>query len=195
MPDRAQLTAAEATIQQNPNAMSIDQDQFTVLWTKASRLVAAYIASAVPGFHDTEDILQEVALVISRRRADYDPSRPFENWAIGIAKLQILKHIREKSKDKAALFDASLLEQFTEQYETMGDELKLRQQLLGVCLQEVKGRGREAIELRYKKNVSGVAIAQRLDISHSALRTLLHRVRESIRRCIERRLGQQSGVS
>lgn len=168
--------------------LGLDHDQFAVLWTKAQRLVAAYIASAVPRLHDAEDILQEVALVISQRRNDYDASLPFENWAVGIAKRQILKHFRESAGQKTALFDDALLEQFTQHYEAISDELKTRQQVLGACLQELKGRGREAIEQRYVGELTGEAIAARLGISHGSMRMLLHRVRESIRLCVERRL-------
>ena len=174
---------------------TIDPHQFTVLWTKAHRLVAAYIHAAVGSFHDAEDILQEVALVASQKRAEYDPSRPFENWAVGIAKLQILKHFRESSKEKSALFDASLLEKFTATYESMGDELNSRSRLLTTCLQEVKGRGRKALELRYMQNQSGETIAEQLQMTHGAMRTLLHRVRESIRQCVERRLKQQEATT
>ena len=173
---------------------SIDHHQFTVLWTKAHRLVAAYIHSAVGSFHDAEDILQEVALVASQKREEYDPARPFENWAVGIAKLQILKHFRTCSKEKAALFDASLLEKFTAAYESMGDELTARQQLLDHCLQQIKGRGRKALDMRYMQNLSGEAIAQQLQMTHGSLRTLLHRVRESIRQCVERQLKQQESA-
>jgi RNA polymerase sigma-70 factor (ECF subfamily) len=175
--------------------LGIDHDQFAVLWTKAQRLVAAYIASAVPRFHDAEDILQEVALVVSQRRGDYDSAQPFENWAVGIAKRQILKHFREASSQKTTLFDDALLEKFTQQYETISDELKTRQQLLAACLQEVQGRGREALELRYVGDQSGEAIAARLGMSHGSMRMLLHRVRESIRLCVERRLQRVEGAT
>ena len=174
---------------------TIGQDEFAVLWTKAQRLVAAYIAAAVPSFHDAEDILQEVALVLSRRRNDYDPALPFENWAVGIAKRQIQKHFRKSTTRAPVLLDSSLLEQFSRVYEAMTDELKGRQELLADCLKLVEGRGRRTLEMRYAKNLTGDEIAQQLGISHGAVRILLHRVRETIRDCVDRQQQRMERTS
>lgn len=168
----------------------LDREQFAALWAKSQRLIAAYIAGAVSSFHDAEDIMQEVALVVARRHADYNPSLPFENWAIGIAKRQIQSYFRKSAVRSPMLLDSALLEQFTKVYESLADDLKLRQELLADCVKQVEGRSREALELCYRRNLRGEEIAQQLGISHSAVRTLLHRVRGALKNCVDRRQHQ-----
>ena len=43
-----------------------DQELFTRHWTQASRMVADYISALVPNFHEAEDLLQNVAVVLLR---------------------------------------------------------------------------------------------------------------------------------
>jgi RNA polymerase sigma-70 factor, ECF subfamily len=49
---------------------------FMRLWTTAQPAVAGYIRSLIHGT-DADDVLQETALALFRRFADYDPARPF----------------------------------------------------------------------------------------------------------------------
>ncbi len=87
-----------------------DSEQLTVEWTKAQPVVAAYISSLVPDFHDAEDILHQVAVTLVQKFDQYDRQRPFVAWAIGIAKYEVLKHRRKIATDKH-VFGNDLVEQ------------------------------------------------------------------------------------
>ena len=73
-------------------------EELTVYWVQAQPLVLSFIASLVPDFKEADDILQNVALVTTRRFAEYDRQRPFVAWAIGIAKDEIENYRRKKGK-------------------------------------------------------------------------------------------------
>ena len=60
---------------------------------------------------------------------------------------------------------------------------------LKVCLDEVEGRGSEALARRYQSRESSAAIGAALGISEANVRVLLHRVRTALRKCIQRRIG------
>ena len=64
-------------------------EQLTVQWAQSQPLIAAFISSLVPDFHDADDILQNVAVVTVRKYEQFDPNRSFVAWAIGIAKNEI----------------------------------------------------------------------------------------------------------
>jgi DNA-directed RNA polymerase specialized sigma24 family protein len=68
------------------------KEQITVQWAQSQPLIAAFISSLVPDFHDADDILQNVAIVTVRKYEQFDPNCSFVAWAIGIAKNEILKH-------------------------------------------------------------------------------------------------------
>ena len=63
-----------------------DQDRFTRCWTQAQPAIAGYIAALVPDPHAADDVVQEVAVILLRKFAEYDPARPFIAWAMGVAK-------------------------------------------------------------------------------------------------------------
>ena len=73
---------------------SIDVEQLAALWTDAQPMVAGFILSLVRDVHDSDDILQNVATIVVRKRAEYDQDQPFTRWAISIARLEVLKHRR-----------------------------------------------------------------------------------------------------
>ena len=55
------------------------------LWKRARPSVASFIASVVPNLDDADDLQQRVAVAVVRKFADFDRSRSFAAWAIGIA--------------------------------------------------------------------------------------------------------------
>ena len=57
--------------------------------------------------------------------------------------------------------------------------------------EELKGRSRRVIDLRYRRGLKSLAIAEEMALSAGAVRMLLCRVREALRRCIERRVARQ----
>jgi len=71
-----------------------DVERFTLEWTKAQPTVAGDISSLTPDFHQAEDILQRAALALIRKLDEYDREKPFVVWAIGVARLEVLKSRR-----------------------------------------------------------------------------------------------------
>ncbi|MCH8800070.1 MAG: hypothetical protein IH963_04100 [Chloroflexi bacterium] len=57
-----------------------NNDDLAVLWVQAQPTVSAFIVSVVPNFHAADDILQNVALVTTRRIGDYDRNLSFASF-------------------------------------------------------------------------------------------------------------------
>jgi len=60
---------------------------------------------------------------------------------------------------------------------------------LRACLETLSGRPREVLGLRYRADLGRAAIAGRLGMSESGVKSVLVRTRKRLRECIERRLG------
>jgi RNA polymerase sigma-70 factor (ECF subfamily) len=56
------------------------------------------------------------------------------------------------------------------------------------CVEKLGGRGREAIELQYRQELSREQIAGRLGMTPDGVKTLLRRTREVLRQCVERKV-------
>ena len=172
----------------------IDPEELAARWTQSQRRVEAFILSLVVDFHQTADILQNVAMVVVRKREEYDPARPFLPWVLQIAQLEVLKHQRSHARDRH-VFSEELIEQLAAASGELEGDLIERRRALSECVQRVTGRGRQALVLRYVEGLKSNEVSQRLGLAAGATRMLLLRVREALRTCIEQSLAQAEGKS
>ena len=169
-------------------------EQFAVLWTAAQPTISAFIRTLNPQYQQADEVLQRVAVTLVRKFEQYDPSRPFGAWAIGVAKYEVLYFRRERATDKH-LFSDDIVEQFASRYELFTDEIDPIREALRHCLEELKGRSKRVIDLRYRRGMRSNVIAEEMSLSPGAVRMLLCRVREKLRRCIERRSATRNRVT
>jgi len=167
--------------------------ELAVYWTKAQPVVAAFISSVVPSFHDVDDILGRVAVVLVQKFDRYDRQRSFAAWAIGIAKYEIFNHRRERAYDRH-IFDAEAIEQLAGAYEAQTSQLDELREALSHCLKKVRGRSRKALQMRYIRSLRPARIAKELDMTANAVFVMLHRIRIGLRNCIQRRLATSEGM-
>ena len=166
-------------------------EQFTRLWTDAQPIVAGYLNAVVPDFQEAEDLLQEVAVILLRKFADYDAARPFVPWAIGVAKREVLMARRRHARNRLC-YQTDLLDRISEAYEELAPELEDRSRALRECLRAIKGRASELLRLRYEESLKPNTIAARLGLAVVAVRVMLSRTRAALRECIERKLKTQN---
>ena len=62
-----------------------DHERFMRLFLAHEREIMRLILIYVPQQADACDVLQETAVALWNRFSDYDPGRPFVNWACGFA--------------------------------------------------------------------------------------------------------------
>src|SRR4051794_12552203 len=86
-------------------------EQLARLWTESQPVVAAFILSVIPDFHQAEDVLQQVAVVLVREFDRFDPSRPFLPWALGIARNLAMKSRRDVAIQSKYLLSETVLDQ------------------------------------------------------------------------------------
>nr|MBX2852376.1 hypothetical protein [Phycisphaeraceae bacterium] len=89
-----------------------DASRLALLWGRAQHSVSAYVHAAVRNHHDAEDVVQATVAYIAHHFDEYDPERPFQAWAIGIARYRILDH-RNKNRRQPLLLGDDALESLT----------------------------------------------------------------------------------
>ncbi len=169
-------------------------EQFAALWTAAHPTIAAFIRTLIPDYQQADEVLQRVAVTLVRKFDQYDQSRSFTAWAVGFAKFEVLYFRRERATDKH-LFGDDIVEQIAVRYEDLADEIDPVREALSKCVEQLKGRSKRVIELRYRRGMKSSRIAEEMTLSAGAVRMLLCRVRQSLRRCIERRTGRQERLA
>ena len=161
--------------------------ELTVYWTKVQPEVANFVSLMVPSFHDAEDVLQQVAVALVKKFHEFDRREPFRNWAIGIAKYEILAYRRRKARDRH-VFDEALMEQVADAYEKTRPMLEEAREGLAQCMEKVQGRNRRLLEMWYRDGIDQVRIAQQLSTTPNTIYVALHRVRTALRDCVGRHL-------
>jgi RNA polymerase sigma-70 factor (ECF subfamily) len=174
------------TVNQKPDEKKI-REEFTLLWLKAEPSVSAYVFAAVSGFHDAEDIVQQIAQEIAHRFEEYDSSRPFLGWVLWIAKSRVIDFYRRKKRDQL-VFSDKLLEQLGQAISEREPERNHRREALEHCLEQLPERSRRLVDLRYVDNLSATMIAESVDSTAGSVRVLLTRVRTVLAQCVKRRL-------
>jgi RNA polymerase sigma-70 factor (ECF subfamily) len=161
--------------------------ELTVYWTRAQPQVAGFISLMVPDFHDAEDVLQRVAVALVKKFHEFDRQRSFLDWAVGIARYEILAYRRRKARDRH-VFDENIIEQISQMYREAEPAFDAVREALGECVGKVTGRNRRLLEMWYLHGVNQVQIARELDTTPNTVYVSLHRIRTALRDCVRRRL-------
>ena len=81
-------------------------EDLTLYWTAAQRAVAAFLRTLISDPNDCQDVLQQVAVVVVRKFHEFDRTRSFNAWTIGIAKQEVLAMRRRRRTDRLVFSDA-----------------------------------------------------------------------------------------
>lgn len=162
-------------------------EQFTRLWVKNQRGVAAFIHMSLRNPHDTEDVLQEVATDASRNFDKYDASRPFVAWLIGIARQRLVDHYRKQDRQRVELSQDTLA-LLDQAYAETAEEIDDRLVSLRKCMEKLPEHHRVLVQRRYGFGDGLAEIAKSVGSSAKAVSAMLTRVRKLLADCVQQRM-------
>lgn len=173
----------------------LEEDQqirFTQLWTDAQPTVSQYAASLIRDQWAVRDIMQSTSLALVRNFSEYDESRPFLPWALGVAKFEILGHRRNAARNRM-ICDSEFVEKYTQAWAEIAPQMSDEAAALRHCVGELNGRARTIINLRYAESQTSDAIASELGLTAANVRAILRRTRDALLRCVEKQLTLLGG--
>lgn len=165
---------------------------FALHWTQAQPTVAAFIWSLVPNGHDADDLLQRTAESLVEKFEEYDDSRSFVSWAMGVAKIEVLRFRQERRRDRL-VFDDETIDVVEAAVNRSEYELAEMRTALKACAEQLTGRLKQVLQLHYAQEASPEDIAKRLGLSENAVFVSLHRARMAMRNCMERKWHETGG--
>lgn len=167
-----------------------DLEAFTELIRPRQAALRAFCVRLLPDGDAADDLAQEVFLAAFQSLRSFDPSRDFDTWIRGIARNKVRMALRHESVRRDAL-DRVLrreaenrLVREPERSEGLLDALK-------GCVQGLRDRIRQLLSLFYLEHVPVREAAQMLGMSEGAFYTTLTRTRQSLRRCVEQKMGER----
>ena len=169
----------------------LGEQAFLAEFLRVERLLAAHLRSATGDMHAAEDLLQAVAGVLWEKRADFDTSRPFAAWAVGVAQLEVLKWRQRAARSREVLSEDALhlLAEVANEHEGEADD---RYFFLAECLQGLTDMARRVLQMKYAGGLKIRDIASGLARSVAAVEMMLVRSRRELRECIERKMAQSA---
>jgi RNA polymerase sigma-70 factor (ECF subfamily) len=163
-------------------------EQMVAHIASAQRPLTAYIRTLVAPWGSVEDVLQEVNLVLWRKAAEFDGRGTFLTWACRIAYLQVLAYRKRCARARAVPLDDAILDDLAG---PLADEVQSDERLeaLQNCLQQLPALARQLLAARYQDGGSVQSAAQLVGRTPESVRVSLHRLRQQLLACIQRRLA------
>ncbi len=163
--------------------------QFVSLLTEHQNALRLYVASLMPGDSQASDVAQQANSKIWEKHTDFELGTNFKAWAFAIARYEVLNYRKRQARDSRLVFSEELEEVFAEEVSTVANQSEERQLALKDCLAQLKASERDLILQRYFEETTLADYANQIDRSVGGLKVSLHRVRNKLQRCIEKKLS------
>lgn len=151
----------------------------------------SFVSHLIPVIDAREDALQEVNLVLWRKRESFEPGTHFRNWAYTCARYVVMNRQKRAKRDKRLVFSDGMVELLADEFEECDPRMSDRLPALRRCLEKVPDNDRRLLLERYAAHGAIERRAENSGRSAAALRAMLFRLRIALRKCIERELGTQ----
>jgi RNA polymerase sigma-70 factor, ECF subfamily len=169
---------------------------------KFQSMLEGFIASMVGGPGPVEDLFQEVAVVMTRKREEFDEEGagamdgPFLAWARAIAVNVVRDYWRSrKVRDRVRVLDDEAIEAVAAVYqETDGSIWETRKRALDQCVDHLPEKQRDLVRMKYEKNATIDDLAAALGRRRGAVDTMFYRIRKALRQCVETSI-ERSGAA
>lgn len=153
------------------------------------RVLTGMITALVGDVNVAEDLFQETAVILTRKREEADEDTPFFAWARKIAVNVVRDHRKKNARRKVRCLDDDVLESVSAVFEDAEARIwDVRREALRGCAEGLPARERDVLRRRYEGEEPIESLAASLKMSRGALDTLLYRVRKALHACVEGRL-------
>ena len=145
---------------------------------------------AMVGDHNVaEDLFQEAAMVMTRKRPELAEEGNFPAWGRAICFNMVRDHRKKSGRRREHQLDGQSLENIYTAFEKKGAFiLEDRKKALALCIEKLEPGHRDLLRKRYEDNVPVEVLAASLSRTRGALDTMLFRIRAVLAECVSRQL-------
>ncbi len=165
-----------------------DHERFMRMFLEHEPAILRSVLVFVPQRADARDIVQETAVALWRRFAEYDPARSFANWACGFARIEVRRFLRRRQR-QTALSEAAAVA-LMESDRALAAWHEERERHLTDCRAQLAPEQRRVLDGYYIDELAVEALAQRHDRSPEAIYKMLQRIRHALLDCMERKTAE-----
>lgn len=151
-----------------------DQAAFQAIYERHGLVLLNYLIHLTRNHQQSEDVLQEVMLIVWEKANTFRPVGEVRGWLFGIAKRQAFKAIR-KRHGHLPLHDETVANDDNLQSETM------RRIALKTAIRTLPPVEQQALEMVYYHGMTLTEVAEALNVPLNTVKTRLHRARQRLR--------------
>jgi RNA polymerase sigma-70 factor (ECF subfamily) len=156
--------------------------RFLRLFMASEPAIRAFVRSLVPTLADSNDVMQEIAVVLWQKFGEYETADDFRRWSFRVAKWKVLSWQRDRMRDRH-VFGIDTTEVLAEAAEARGDVLEQQREALRECLAKLSSAQRDLVDHAYGGESHIHEIALRIGVSAMSLYKKLHRIRLALIEC------------
>jgi RNA polymerase sigma-70 factor, ECF subfamily len=166
-----------------------DRDAFRDLVLATQRELAISVAAHSVSRELVEEVLQETYVTAFEKLSQYRPVGTFRPWLRTIARNHLFAHWRERRRVAEVEQDALetlIADDGLEGMEHDDERHEIESRRLAACLERLPERARTMLERRYCEEQPLAALAQQFKRSAATLSVTLFRLRQQLKRCVEK---------
>ncbi len=161
--------------------------QFLRLFAEHEPAVRTYVRSLLPSRSDAAEVMQEVAVLLWQKFAEFDGTRDFRKWAFGVARFEVLAFLRDRARDRH-VFDDALLSQLADEAALAAGRHDTQREALETCLQKLTTQQRDLVLRAYAPQANMGDLAGERGQTPMSLYKVLHRIRQALLDCVRREI-------
>jgi len=162
-------------------------EPFLRLFAEHQAALNTFIRAMLPRREEADEVMQDVIVVLWQK---FDSAQDFKKWAFGVARLQVLKFLQNRKRDRH-IFDDSLVNQLADRAVLLERQHFSERDALEGCLQKLPQIQRELVLTAYTKGSSMDALAALRGQTPMSLYKLLHRIRQSLQECVHKTVAKR----
>lgn len=180
---------SDASRDQLPHARSGSLEAFGELVRLHEGWVRGFLRSRIRDWAAADDLAQDVFVTAFRRIQTFSGEASFEGWLRGIAVNHLRNFVRKRREQCIGGNDElqALIDRGADAFLGGGDESGALD-ALHQCLAKIDGPSRELLDQRYVTGKTVREIAAASGKGYSALTMQLHRLRELLADCVQRKM-------
>jgi RNA polymerase sigma-70 factor (ECF subfamily) len=162
-----------------------DKQSYEKLLNQVNSILKGYLINKVSGSNDVEDILQEILISLHNARHTYDKSRPFKPWLFSIAKFRLYDYFRKTYRKNEN--ESEYLEEISNEFNANVTETDDEYEELYEAMNELPDKQKKIIELMKVEGYTAKEVAEKLNMSESAVKTSAHRTYKTLKQKMARK--------
>lgn len=138
-----------------------------------------------------EDVFQEVSILAVRKREDIASLAHLPAWLRKSAKFEALNALRKQQRDPL-VFNEKVLDLIESEWAGFDHKTADMLNALERCMGELSDYARDLLRQRYRENLTGQSLAQRMGRPMNTVYVALSRAHSALAECMQRRTSAHS---